>query len=649
MAGPSDVDIPEFRPHLTVGRDGPYPWAGAQAFGRQIWFPARSPRARARHFAMRSAAPQIRPSASAGVARRVLVKVRVVKTGPTTKTALSTHFCYVRRGMEAEERQAGAFFDGEGDAVDTAAFSRDCATDRHHFRLVVNPEDGCDLKDIREYGRAFMARVERDLETPVHWVAGAHYDTGRPHLHIAIRGRAADGSDLVMTRDYIKHGLRRQAQTLATELLGPGQARLIVQSRDVVADGFTALDRRLINAAPEGHFQLHNIAEDLRTSGLRRLVHLETAGWVTRDRDGHWNLPPDLRQRLQTFGEHEARERAAGQALWSSGWSGQRARLEPVILAPGDRVAGAFVGCGPIGRFSDGPQILILDMEDGRLGHIRIPKLKQVMSLDRLAEGAIVEVRGWHLEERASDRMIAAVAAERDGHYSLADHKSARPSDSPVFIERHLQRLRMMEREGVCKATQDGGFIIPNDYSTRAMQVDVLRNGPAAPEVRVLDYRSLADQIGAKAHTYLDTLMSKADRPKLAGPFGERAGAALTQREQTLTNWGIGSGHPRVLGSVEMRVLTTLEIENVFGGLAAGGKAVFMAGEGEAFSGVYASRVQIARQSFAVIEGRHSITLAPWKAGLEASRGLMISGCLQNGVVDFRVGLQAGRGAGLAL
>jgi hypothetical protein len=378
-------------------------------------------------------------------------------------------------------------------------------------------------------------------------------------------------------------------------------------------------------------------------------VNLETGGWVSRERDARWTLPTGLREQLQTFGENEARGRVSDKILWSSGWSHDRVRLEPVALQPEDRVIGAYVGCAPLSRFPDGPQILILDLEDGRLGHLRIPQLKQVLTLDRLEEGAVVEVRGRALQTRASDQTVFAVAKDGGGVYSMADHRARRPRDSLAFIERHLQRLRMMGREGACVATEDGKFLIPGDYLERAMRVDALRNGAAVPEVRVLDARSVHDQVTARAHTYLDGLMDGRSRRPLQGPFGERVSEALARRESVLEHWGVGAGHPRVLGPTDARTLTAMEIQTVFETLGAEGKSVFMAGNGEAFAGVYASRVQIDRQAFAVIEGRHSITLVPWKAGLEAGRGLMMSGIVQGGVTDFRVGLQAARGLGLEL
>ena len=51
-------------------------------------------------------------------------------------------------------------------------------------------------------------------------VAVDHWNTQHPHVHIIVRGVADDGQDLVISRDYIKEGMRARAQDLVTQELG---------------------------------------------------------------------------------------------------------------------------------------------------------------------------------------------------------------------------------------------------------------------------------------------------------------------------------------------------------------------------------------------------------------------------------------------
>lgn len=51
-----------------------------------------------------------------------------------------------------------------------------------------------------------MAQAERDLGTELDWIAVDHWNTDNPHIHVLVRGKADDGKDLVISRDYISRG-----------------------------------------------------------------------------------------------------------------------------------------------------------------------------------------------------------------------------------------------------------------------------------------------------------------------------------------------------------------------------------------------------------------------------------------------------------
>ena len=145
----------------------------------------------------------------------------------------------------------------------------------------------------------------------------------------------------------------------------------------------------------------------------------------------------------------------------------------------------------------------------------------------------------------------------------------------------------------------------------------------------------------------VDTQLTERGPTPISGPFGEAVRQALPARAATLRGLGLGSSEPLTLGPQDAKVLSMLEVQSVFERLGANGKPVFLASDGQSFSGVYMSRVQVGRVPYAVVEGRHAITLAPWRPALEACRGQAMTGTLQSGVVDFRFGQQ--RGAGLEL
>jgi hypothetical protein len=357
----------------------------------------------------------------------------------------------------------------------------------------------------------------------------------------------------------------------------------------------------------------------------------------------------DFRERLQAHGEREARERAAAKAMWGSQWSGQVGRLEPLEPAAGETVTGAYLGVQSIGPYGSGPQALVLETFDGRLGHVRLPSLDGALVLDRIPLGAIVQIHAQARPARASDQTIAEVAAESGGVYSAAAHGALRPEDSPTFIDRHLRRLEAMSREGACRSWGEGRFAIGADYPEAAAAVDRAKLGATELRVRVRDPRPLAAQVRAQAFTWLDQCLRVQVDIATGGPLAEEMRIRLQERAGVLRAWGVGSGEPLRLGKADETVLRGMEVKSVFERLGAHGKPVDLARTGQSFSGVYMEKVHVAGMPYAVVEGRYGITLAPWRAALEACRGQAMTGVLQGGSVDFRFGQQLGRGQGLEL
>ena len=105
-------------------------------------------------------------------------------------------------------------FDARSEDANERAFAERCRDDRHHFRFIVSPEDAAELENLRTFTRELMADAERDLGTGLDWIAVDHWNTDNPHVHILIRGRADDGTDMVISRAYISQGLMRHFSVL---------------------------------------------------------------------------------------------------------------------------------------------------------------------------------------------------------------------------------------------------------------------------------------------------------------------------------------------------------------------------------------------------------------------------------------------------
>ena len=133
--------------------------------------------------------------------------------------------------------------------------TREWEGDRHHFRLILSPEKGYEIADMRAYVCDVMQRIERDVGTKLDWIAIEHHNTDNPHAHILFRGKDEQGQDLILRREYISHGIRQRASEAATDLLGERTEREMEQAREkeVQAERFTSLDRTIERNMDERH------------------------------------------------------------------------------------------------------------------------------------------------------------------------------------------------------------------------------------------------------------------------------------------------------------------------------------------------------------------------------------------------------------
>jgi type IV secretory pathway VirD2 relaxase len=240
------------------------------------------------------------------VRQRVIVKALVSRhagRGAERSAALARHLTYLGRAGAGVEGARPEFFDRHADGLEVADVGQAWATDRHHFRFIISPEHGDRMADLKGYVRDVMGRVTDDLgQGTLTWIGTCHFDTDQPHAHVLVRGRRADGKDLVIPRDYMGYGFRARAQEAAQERLGD-LSRVDAERRiwrETQADRFTGFDRRLLGAASdEGLVADAQGGTDAWSALLRgRLRHLETLGLAARV-GRHYRLDGALETRLR--------------------------------------------------------------------------------------------------------------------------------------------------------------------------------------------------------------------------------------------------------------------------------------------------------------------------------------------------------------
>jgi len=346
-------------------------------------------------------------------ARSAVIKARVVRH--VRAPSLGAHLKYLQRDGVTRDDAPGNLIGPDGAEIDRDAFAERCQQDRHHFRFIVSPDDALEMGDLREFTGSLMAQVEKDLGTRLDWAAIDHWNTEHPHVHIIVRGVGDDGQNLVISRDYIREGMRGRAGELITRELGPKTELDIRRSleRQVEAERWTQIDRDLvrrqqshgmIDMAPDP--DVHPDADHaLKLGRLRKLERLTLAEQV---KPGLWviadNAEPALRE-LGMRGDiikrmHRAmQERGIERGVSSYSLAGETA--QPII--------GRLVERGLHDELT-GAAYAIVDGIDGRPHHLTLPGLEETGDC---RPGAIVELRRFD-DRRGRARMALAVRSDLD-------------------------------------------------------------------------------------------------------------------------------------------------------------------------------------------------------------------------------------------
>ncbi|WP_174241434.1 DUF3363 domain-containing protein [Caulobacter sp. S45] len=368
--------------------------------------------------------------------RRVVIKARVVRhVGAKFRAApLARHGAYLRRDGVTRDGVPAQMFDTNSEQADVKAFAERCEDDRHHFRFTISPEDADQMGDLRAFTRELMADAERDLGGRLDWVAVDHWNTDNPHIHLLVRGRAEDGQDLVISRDYISRGLRMRAEDRVTLELGPRSGHEIgaALQKEVEAERWTSLDRALRAYADEG-----GGVADLRPEagapdpGLRRLMigramKLERLGLAEPAGPAAWILKPDAEKTLRELSIRGDIIKTLHRAMARGDGTPDVARFAIHDENVSEPVLGRLVERG-LHDEVEGSAYAIVDGADGRIHHLRFGDLE--MTGDT-RPGALVELRAW---EDVNGRRRSALAVRSD--LSLEAQVTA---DGATWLDRQL-------------------------------------------------------------------------------------------------------------------------------------------------------------------------------------------------------------------
>lgn len=244
--------------------------------------------------------------------------IRVTYSPNQVRGQWAAHGRYIARESANSD---GVGFSAETESIAIAAALGDWqkAGDPRMFKMIVSPEFGERL-DLKKHTRELMTRMARELSTELEWVAVAHFNTGHPHVHVALRGITSTGN-LRIPREVIKHSIRTHAEDICTEQLGFRTISDAIESgrREIDALHVTNLDRELLRRMgptaetwgsiqtpePSGS-ELQRIKSSQIQARLGTLSKLELA---QPGPAGHWKLRSDFHQKLRALQTTNDRQR----------------------------------------------------------------------------------------------------------------------------------------------------------------------------------------------------------------------------------------------------------------------------------------------------------------------------------------------------
>lgn len=345
--------------------------------------------------------------------RGAVIKARVVKMN--MRGSLGAHLSYLQRDGVTRDGERGQLFTADGQEVDHDDFAKRCENDRHHFRFIVSPDDPLEMADLRKFTRELMGQMEKDLDTRLDWAAVDHWNTEHPHIHVIVRGVGEDGKDLVISRDYIREGMRGRARELITRELGPRTEIDIRRSleRQVEAERWTEIDRSLarsverdglIDMAPEPGTQ-PDVTHALKMGRLRKLERLDLAREIG---PGQWTLSGDAEQQLRALGLRGDIVKRMHDAMAKRGIDRGTTSYD-LDAQPKGLVIGKLIDRGLHDELS-GTAYAIVDGVDGRTHHLTFADIEATTDC---RPGAIVELRRFE-DRKGRTRTALAVRSDMD-------------------------------------------------------------------------------------------------------------------------------------------------------------------------------------------------------------------------------------------
>jgi uncharacterized protein DUF3363 len=382
--------------------------------------------------------------------RRCVIKARYVPMTAGGLRGAKLHLAYLERDRVDRDGSPGRLYGADAN-FSAETFQAPLDGEQRQFRFIVSPEDG-DALDLKEFGRRFISQVENDLGRHLVWAAVNHYNTGKPHVHIVVRGVDRDGDDVRIDGRYIGREMRWRAQEIVTRELGPRLEFEFTRTRavEIEAERFTEIDRMIAeHAGPDRTVTLKELTSAPAPEGRKCVARLKTLEQFDLAREvpsGTWQLADGWKESLVQLGEYHDRMERLIPLVGRNAIDYQV--LDPTIPVPA--FEGIVVGKGLHDELT-GEMFAAVQTNAGRSYYIPLrPEVAESLRQGEMVRVG-VETEPWL---KPADRIIERFARENGGIYDPPRHQRAletlprasREGDEPSPGQRVAANIRRLER-----------------------------------------------------------------------------------------------------------------------------------------------------------------------------------------------------------
>jgi len=609
--------------------------------GRFVSFAGRVRRAAQKSGRQSSGGSRSRSVSKQSFSRRVIVKFSLAKMQGNGVKIFKAHMDYVARESAAQENEKGGLYNAMEPEADADGFAQRCKNDRHYFKIIVSPEDGKDIADLTRFSRDLMIEVQRDMDTKLEWVAADHYDTGRPHSHIILRGVRDDGKDLVIPREYISYGMRDRAEHLATLELGPVTQvdvakKLAVMTRQ---ERFTTIDKDLLYEATENVINLSEIKQDGSDWSQRfkiwRVKHLARMGLAEKLGRGKWKLDKSLERTLRRMGDRGDILKARHKAMSMNGVE-RPSRREPIydpLAGDAKPITGRVLKVGIFDDVND-RSFIVLDTLQGEAIFVETGKEANISDIQA---DMIVTVRPQTFEPKSSDYTIDEIASKRGGVYSPSAHEVADPKASEAYIQAHIRRLEAMRRSGHAERNKDGTWQVPPDYLRRARKFERTNSAGKPVYINLNSRLNLSKSTEVIGRTWLDEELLSANSAVSREGFGIDVEKAKIDRMAFLKSQQL-LGNSGAITKDTLSQLESLDLKAAGEALSQEFDKPFVeAPTTGPLSGIFKKTIERPSGKYAMIEKSREFTLVPWRETMDRNLGRSIRGVISGQTISWHL------------